>query len=224
MQPATKPFKTLTKSLYLFSGLGADKRIFQRLDLSGYSVNYIEWIAPLEGETIEHYAARLLCQITSQKPTLIGLSFGGMMAVEIAKLIETEKVILISSIKSGNEVPFYYRWMGHAGFHKRIPSGLLKNTNFLTNWLFGTVSPFDQKLLKEIMGDTNPAFFSWAVNQVVLWKNKTLPKNLVHIHGTGDRILPIRFTEYDIVVKKGGHFMTLNRSDEINQILRLQLE
>lgn len=214
----------MARDLYLFSGLGADKRIFQRLDLSGYSVNYVEWITPLESESIEHYAARLLCQITSPKPTLIGLSFGGMMAIEIAKLIETEKVILISSIKSGNEVPFYYRWMGHAGFHKRIPSKLLKNTNFLTNWLFGTVSSFDQQLLKQIMGDTNPAFFSWAVNQVVLWKNKTLPKNLVHIHGTGDRILPIRFTEYDIVVKKGGHFMTLNRSDEINRILRLHLE
>jgi len=74
------------------------------------------------------------------------------------------------------------------------------------------------------MGDTNPAFFSWAVNQVVLWKNKTLPKNLVHIHGTGDRILPIRFTQHDIVVKKGGHFMTLNKSDEINRILKIQLE
>jgi len=214
----------LARNLYLFSGLGADKRIFQRLDLSGYSVNYIEWITPLKGETIDHYASRLLCQITSPEPTLIGLSFGGIMAIEIAKLIETEKVILISSIKSGNEVPFYYRWMGHTGFHNRIPSKFLKNTNFLTNWLFGTVSHFDQQLLKEIMGDTNPAFFSWAVNQVVLWKNKTLPKNLVHIHGTGDRILPIRFTQHDIVVKKGGHFMTLNKSDEINRILKIQLE
>lgn len=213
----------MNKNLYLFSGLGADKRIFQRLDLSGCEVNYIEWIIPLENESIEHYAARLLCQITAPKPTLIGLSFGGIMAIEIAKLIDTEKVILISSIKSGAEVPFYYRWMGHAGFHKRLPSNLLKNTNFLTNWLFGTVSQFDQVLLKQIMSDTNPEFFRWAVSQVVRWKNQILPENLVHIHGTGDRILPIRFTEYDIVVKKGGHFMTLNRSDEISRILRLQL-
>jgi hypothetical protein len=77
----------LIKNLYLFSGLGADKRIFQRLDLSGYAVNYIEWILPLEGETIEQYASRLLCQITAPNPTLIGLSFGGIMAIEVAKLM-----------------------------------------------------------------------------------------------------------------------------------------
>ncbi len=213
----------MTKNLYLFSGLGADKRIFQRLDLSGNTVNYIEWILPLEGESIEHYASRLLCQITAPHPTLIGLSFGGIMAVEVAKLIDTEKVILISSVKSGKEVPFYYRWMAYTGIHKHIPSGFLKNTNFLTNWLFGTVSPFDQTLLKQILGDTNPEFFKWAINQVALWKNQTLPKNLIHIHGTGDRILPIWFTEYDIVVKEGGHFMTLNKSDEINRILKAQL-
>lgn len=214
----------MIKNLYLFSGLGADKRIFQRLDLSGYSVNYIEWVLPLESETIEHYASRLLSQVTTPDPILIGLSFGGIMAIEVAKLIATEKVILISSIKSGNEVPFYYRWMAHAGIQNYIPSGFLKNTNLLTNWLFGTVSPFDQILLKQIMSDTNPEFFRWALNQIVIWKNQTLPKNLIHIHGTGDRILPIRFTEYDIVVKKGGHFMTLNKSDEINRILKLQLQ
>jgi pimeloyl-ACP methyl ester carboxylesterase len=210
----------LNRDLYLFSGLGADKRIFQRLDLSGYSVNYIEWKIPLEDETIEHYASRLLPQIKTPKPTLIGLSFGGIMAIEVAKLIETEKVILISSIKSGNEVPFYYRWMARAGIHRHIPSNFFKNTNIITNWLFGTVTPFDQQLLKEILSDTNPRFFSWALDQIIQWKNQTIPKNLVHIHGTGDRILPIRFSGSDIVVKNGGHFMTLNKSDEINRILR----
>jgi pimeloyl-ACP methyl ester carboxylesterase len=213
----------LNRHLYLFSGLGADRRIFQKLDLSGNSVNYIEWKVPLDGETIEHYASRLLSQITTPKPILIGLSFGGIMAIEVAKLIETEKVILISSIKSGNEVPFYYRWMAHAGIHNHIPSGFFKSTNFITNWLFGTITPFDQQLLKQILSDTNPVFFKWALGQIVHWKNQTLPKNLVHIHGTGDRILPIQFSGSDIVVKKGGHFMTLNRSEEINRILRLQL-
>jgi pimeloyl-ACP methyl ester carboxylesterase len=214
----------LKQDLYLFSGLGADKRIFQRLDLSGYSVNYIDWNIPLEDETIEHYASRLLSQITTPKPTLIGLSFGGIMAIEVAKQVETEKVILISSIKSGNEVPFYYRWMARAGIHKHIPSGFFKNTNFVTNWLFGSVTPFDQQLLKEILSETNPKFFAWALDQIIQWKNQTIPRNLVHIHGTGDRILPIRFSGYDIVVEKGGHFMTLNKAEEINRILRLQLE
>jgi hypothetical protein len=215
--------QALTKNVYLFSGLGADKRIFQRLSLPGYSLTYMEWKVPLDGESIEHYAGRLISQITTASPILIGLSFGGIMAIEIAKIIETEKVILISSVESGDEIPFYYRWMGHAGIHKHIPADFFKNDNFLTNWLFGTVSTFDQQVLRQILNDTNPAFFTWALDQVVHWKNHTLPDNLVHIHGSSDRILPIRFTRYDIVVRKGGHFMTLNKSDEINKILKVQL-
>jgi hypothetical protein len=71
----------LNRNLYLFSGLGADRRIFQKLDLSGYIVHYIEWIPPLGDESIEHYASRISNQIKEPNPVLIGLSFGGMMAV-----------------------------------------------------------------------------------------------------------------------------------------------
>jgi pimeloyl-ACP methyl ester carboxylesterase len=97
----------LTKELYIFSGLGADERVFQQLDFSGFSTTFIKWIVPQDTETIENYATRLLDQITTTKPTLIGLSFGGLIAVEVAKQIDTEKVILIASAKTKNEIPFY---------------------------------------------------------------------------------------------------------------------
>ncbi len=89
--------------IYIFSGLGADERAFQRLDFSGYSINFIKWVLPNVKDTIESYATRLLEQIKTKKPILIGLSFGGIMAIEIAKQIETEKVILIASAKTKNE-------------------------------------------------------------------------------------------------------------------------
>jgi hypothetical protein len=68
----------LTKELYIFSGLGADERAFQRLDFSGFSTTFINWVIPQDTDTIEHYVTRLLDQITTTKPTLIGLSFGGL--------------------------------------------------------------------------------------------------------------------------------------------------
>ena len=87
----------MTKELYIFSGLGADERAFQRLDFSDFSTTFIKWIVPHDTETIENYTTRLLDQITTTKPTLIGLSFGGLIAIEVAKQIDTEKVILIAS-------------------------------------------------------------------------------------------------------------------------------
>ncbi len=211
------------KHAYLFSGLGADSRIFEKLRFSDCNITYVEWILPQDKESIEHYASRLALQITEPRPVLIGLSFGGIIAVEIAKLIETDKVILISSVKSAKEIPFYYRWIGRAGFHKRIPPEFLNRNNFITNWLFGTVDAKERDMLKQFLGDTNPVFFKWALDQVVQWKNRAIPGNTFHIHGSGDRIFPIRFTNYDIRIPNGGHFMTLNRAGEINEILNDQI-
>jgi hypothetical protein len=42
------------KHLYLFSGLGADKRVFEYLDLKAYDTTCIEWLPPGEDETIAY--------------------------------------------------------------------------------------------------------------------------------------------------------------------------
>jgi len=214
----------LTKELYIFSGLGADERVFQRLDFSDFSTTFVKWIIPQDNETIEHYTTRLLDQITTTKPILIGLSFGGIIAVEVAKQIDTEQVILIASAKAKNEIPFYYRVAGKLGLHKLLPTRLLKNSNSLTNWFFGTSSTFDRQLLRQILTDTNPTFLKWAIDKIVRWTNQTPTKNIFHIHGTDDRILPLKFVTCDTTIKKGGHLMTLNKTDELNNTLRQQLE
>lgn len=210
----------MIQNIYIFSGLGADERVFQKLDFTGYSPTFIKWIPPQDQETIENYATRLLEQIPTKHPALIGLSFGGIIAIEVAKQIETKKVILIASAKTRSEIPFYYRLAGKLGLHKLLPAKLLKQSNVLSNWLFGTSSSFDKDLLKVILKDTDPAFLKWAIDKVVTWKNETQIKNIKHIHGTADRILPYRFIKSDYQVNGGGHFMTLNKAEELTQLIK----
>ncbi len=183
----------------------------------------MKWIAPRDRETIEQYATRLLDQIKTEKPILIGLSFGGMMAVEVAKQIDAKKVILIASAKTRKEIPFYYRFAGQLGLHKLLPTKLLKRSNFITDWFFGVSSTVDKNLLQQILTDTDPAFLTWAIDKIVRWNNQTLPKNVFHIHGTSDRILPVRFVKCDVTVRGGGHLMTLNKSVDLNNLLQQQL-
>jgi thioesterase domain-containing protein len=83
----------LEQSIYIFSGLGANERVFSELDFTGFRTTYIKWLPPAKNQPIEKYASRLLAQITAPNPVLIGLSFGGMVAVEVAKQIKVEKVI-----------------------------------------------------------------------------------------------------------------------------------
>jgi pimeloyl-ACP methyl ester carboxylesterase len=209
----------LTQHLYIFSGLGADERVFKNLHFEEFSTTFIRWIAPHNNESIEDYATRLLKQIDKPKPILIGLSFGGMMAVEVAKQIDVEKVILIASAKNRQEIPFYYRLAGWLGIHKLLPISLMKRSNVFTNYFFGVKLTSDKQLLKQILIDTDPDFLKWAIDKIINWKNQTYPRELIHIHGTSDRILPYCLVSADIKIKSGGHLMTLNKALELNNVL-----
>ena len=204
------------KKLYLFSGLGADERVFDDLDFSGYEATFVQWIQPLKNERIEDYAKRISAQINTPNPILIGLSFGGMMAMEVAKLIKTEKVILIASAKTKFEIPLYYRLIGKTNIHQIIPASLLKQANFISNWFFGTESSKDKVLLANILRDTDPIFLKWAIDKIVNWQNAEITQNVKHIHGTADRILPLKFVLVDVIIKGGGHLMTVNKAIELD--------
>jgi hypothetical protein len=64
------------KPVYILSGLGADKRVFDFLKLDDVELIHMEWIRPEMSESIEAYVKRICKQIVTDKPTLIGVSFG----------------------------------------------------------------------------------------------------------------------------------------------------
>ena len=206
------------KSVYLISGLGADKRVFDFLDLSEYQINHINWIFPITNESLEHYAKRLLDQITTSRPVLIGVSFGGIVAVEISKLIETEKVILISSAKTKKDIPSIYKLAGIVGLNQIIPMSLLKSVNKLTYWFFGAKTKDERVLLKKIISETDETFLRWAIGKIMHWKNSTHSNNIITIHGSQDRILPNKKSDH--VIDGGGHLMIINRASEITHLIK----
>lgn len=205
--------------IYIFSGLGVDRRVFDNIDFGNLDVEFVDWIDPLKNEPLENYAKRISQKITNDNPILIGLSFGGMVAVEISKIIKTEKIILIGSAKNKFELPKFNRISGKLKLNKLIPKSIFKKQNLVTNWIFGIETDSEKQLLKEILKDTDPNFFSWAINEIVNWKNETIPENVIHIHGNKDRIIPFKNVKADFVIEGGGHFMTVNRSKEIQEII-----
>lgn len=206
------------KTYYLFSGLGADHRAFQGLEFPG-EIRHISWVRPLPNESITGYAERIAAQITASSPILVGLSFGGMMAMEVSKYVQAEHVILISSAKSRAEIPRYYRWLGGLSLHQLMSDSQITKTNRWLYWLFGAETPEDRSLLADILADTDPTFFRWAVNGIATWNNNVVPANTIHIHGTADRILPYRFVKANHVIPGGSHFMVVNRAKEISDII-----
>jgi pimeloyl-ACP methyl ester carboxylesterase len=206
-------------TLYCISGIGADERVFHRLNIPGVVLQHIKWIPPEKNDTISSYATKLLPQIKEPNPLLLGVSFGGMVAVEMSKLIPTRNIILVSSSKTLYEIPFYYRWYGRMGLYRLLSPQVLKLHNRLSNVVFSIKSKEEKLLLKTIMKDTDPAFLKWAVKAICTWRNEVAPNNTVHIHGTADKMLPARYVQPTQWIEKAGHFMIHSQAAEISRFI-----
>lgn len=218
--PIAEQIENSLKDIYFVSGLGADERVFRLLTFKGYQPVYIHWLEPEPNEPIDQYAKRLTAQIKADRPIVIGLSFGGIISVEIAKQIEVEKVILISSARDRLEVPPYFKAFRWFPIHRIFPfKSLLWAGYWLAYWFFGLESLDERKTLRAILLDTDARFMKWAMHKVITWKNDIIPDQLFHIHGMSDRIFPIRFVEADFAIEKGGHFMIMNRAVQVSELL-----
>jgi pimeloyl-ACP methyl ester carboxylesterase len=207
----------MKRELYLLSGLGVDNRVFRDLDFRDYEPHYVKWIDPLKGEPIKEYAARLISSLNlNHNPTLLGVSFGGIMAIEMAKLIPTEKVVIISSAKTRHQMPGSP--LGRKlRLHTILPTRFMLTPNQLLYWMFGVHTKPERDLLREILADTDEKFFRWAINQILNWNNEFIPANTTSIHGSKDRLIPNGDADY--IVDGGGHLMVLTKAPEINAIL-----
>ncbi len=212
-------------NLYFISGLGADSRIFQNLELpNAFKIHYIEWLPVSENESMESYCRRLSSQINQQEPfSLVGLSFGGVVAIEMSKFLKPSQTVMISSFCFKKEVPWFYILIGKSRIYKIIPPRLLLRPNNMAFRLFGAYKPEIKNLLRHILQDTDPVFFEWAIKQMFSWDNHWKPDNLIRIHGTADKILPYKAIMQAIPVKGGEHLMTFSKSAVVSQILAERL-
>ena len=208
------------KKVYFISGLGADKRVFSFLDLSFCEPIYINWIEPHKNESLQSYALRLRKSIHESNPIIVGISFGGMLATEMAKADPTIKAIIISSNKTAKEFPKYLRAGKYFPFYKWMPGKMMKRSAHLIKWIFGKNGKEQKRVYLEIVRDTDTDFVKWAITSILNWKNEEVPKNLVHMHGTADRLLPHRLVKADHLIKGGNHVMPMDSHEEVSALLR----
>src|SRR5690606_4876355 len=100
-----------------------------------------------------------------------------------------------------------------------IPGSFFKKSNIISQWLFGANTPELKAMLRDILQDTDEQFIVWAIDQIVHWDNTEIPQNLIHLHGTADRVLPCRTARPHLKIKNGSHLMTFDKAEEISTLL-----
>jgi len=212
--------------VYFISGLGADRQAFDKIRLRDTdTIHHLDWLEPLPGETLFAYATRMAAPIDTQTPfALVGLSFGGLLSIEISKQLHAEKVFLISSISHRAELPWYFRLSGRLRLHQHGFVKLLKSNQRVMYWFFGTKSSKLQAYLSERIRATSPGYLRWSLEQITNWKQERKPENVIHLHGSLDKLFPIRYVKPDYVIPRGSHFMVVTHARDISAILQKELQ
>lgn len=210
------------KTLYLIPGQGSDYRIYKYFKFQDFDTIHVKYIIPDENETMKSYAHKLSKQIDTNKTfSIIGVSLGGMLAVEMSEFLNPEEVIIISSAKNRNELPFRYKFM------KKIPLNNIFGGNFLR-----TVAPTAQIIVepdsrkeretcKSMLKNKNELFMKRSVNMIINWERYSNNSKIIHIHGNNDHTIPAgNLKNITIIVENGSHMMTLTRGEEICRIIK----
>jgi pimeloyl-ACP methyl ester carboxylesterase len=212
------------KTIFCISGLGADERAFSKLKVDGYQLKVIQWRQPLPKESIEAYAARMMEEVDEENPILMGLSFGGMVCIEIAKQINVKKIIIISSIKSYKELPVWMKTVAALRLNKIVPMrSNIKFTHSIQNHFLGIATPEEKAVVAVSRNKHNKEYLKWAVDKVVNWRNNWQHPDIFHIHGDADRMFPVKKLQAIHIIKKGGHFMIMNRAEEVSSYINQSL-
>lgn len=215
-------------NVYLIPGLGGDKRMYAGQLARFPDTKVLEFIRPEKNETINAYAIRLAEGIdTSQDFILVGVSLGGILAQEIASVYPPKKTIIISSVKSRSELPFWIRFFKYFPLQKVIPGKFYLWAFMMLVW-FKTLFMRSSSVignLKNMAKDADPVFVYWAVHQVINWKEPTSNFKAYHIHGDKDVLFPFkRLSNVGTLVDKGTHAMILTHVNEINVALIRELQ
>ena len=100
-----------------------------------------------------------------------------------------------------------------------LPNFLIKPPKLLLGFLFGAEN---KALLHQIINDTDPTFIRWALNTIIHWSNSANPIKPVRIHGTNDKLIPLK--GHAIEIKNGGHFMIVDKAKELSKLINEKLK
>jgi pimeloyl-ACP methyl ester carboxylesterase len=204
--------------LILLPGINGDDRLFRYQKARFPKLVVPRWLEPDRRESLSNYAFRLAKVVDPGEACFVGgASFGGPVALEMARYLRTLACFLIGGIDAPDRLPWQlrvFRPMCCLG-----PEEVGRSAGFLSRYL-GPVLPRTISRRLQSYAEPDAEFLRWASLALLAWKpGNPLSSPTYHIHGELDRTLPVRLMKPDVVVRGCGHLVSLRAPDQVNGFL-----
>lgn len=216
----------------MLPGLGADARLFAPQTAAFPGSVVPAWIAPRPREPIGDYAARFAETIDRRVPyALVGFSFGGLVALEIARrtadpALRPAAVVLISGLRSAAAVSRAFKVQQAIGtlvppaVAKAVIAGPLASA---FAWRDG-LSREQAGWLSAMARDIDVAFLFWAARACARWDcDGVCPVPVHHVHGRRDPVIPYvphpHLPGGEATLLDAGHLITWTASEKVNAFI-----
>jgi pimeloyl-ACP methyl ester carboxylesterase len=207
--------------LVLLPGLGADRRLFQE-QAAALPVPVIvpDWPAPGPGESLPGFARRVAERLPGPVGVIGGASFGGMVALEAATLLQPKAVVLLGSCTTPAAVAPTLRWLGR--FFVRLPERCFRPRPWaapLLQLMFGQLRSAERRLFWDMVSVVPPGFIRWGCQAILSWLPTAPGVPVFHLHGSADRLIPVRRVRPTQTLESAGHLLNLSHPIETTEFI-----
>ena len=198
------------KHVYLIPAPDMDERAIEAVQLE--NVTFIPVALPklTIDSNLQGVTKKIAEQIKHADPILLGFCYGAVLAIELGKQVAAEKIIVVSGIRNSQDIVFSRKILAFIFYV--IPESILCVFGQLASFLINSMLRLNVKIPRLWL---NVGQNKFIVKHVLNFNSRELNGEIIRIHGSRDRIVPLADSDADYEIKGAGHFMFVHRRKDV---------
>ena len=213
--------------VFLITGFALDKRAFDFMRLPEDTFRALDLIPVRKGESLREYAKRMAAEIGLAPGDVIGgVSLGGMLALEMAKVVDVLGVVTIASATHPRFIRKRFKMW--APIASSVPDAIIRRIFALIPRILALqnmLKPEGQALLADIMGRFPPSLLKAFPMMIMRWPGCEPPARCVHIHSDGDWLIRPNGGPSSLNILPGrNHLITVSHPEAVRDLVMRAVE